>query len=59
MVSIMRAIGPAVASSLFSISMEHTLLGGYLVYFVLLFLSVLALIVGSMLPRHIAPEGRK
>jgi len=53
MVSITRAIGPAIATSMFSLSMEHGYLGGYLVYLILLALGTLALGVGSLLPRNI------
>jgi hypothetical protein len=52
-VSLMRAIGPAAANSLFSISIEKGYLGGHLVYYVLVFISGVALFLGSMLPRRI------
>ena len=52
-VSIMRATGPAAANSLFSLSIEKGYLGGYLVYCVLIFISGIALALGSMLPRRI------
>ncbi|KAJ4480152.1 member of major facilitator superfamily multidrug-resistance, DHA1 sub-family [Lentinula aciculospora] len=51
-VSVFRAIGPAASSSLFSFSMSHHYLGGFLVYYVLFSLSALALVTGSMLPRQ-------
>ncbi|KAF8150888.1 member of major facilitator superfamily multidrug-resistance, DHA1 sub-family [Crassisporium funariophilum] len=52
-VSIMRAIGPAAANSLFSLSIEKNYLGGHLVYYVLLAVVGVALFIGSLLPRHI------
>jgi len=52
-VSIMRAIGPAAANSLFSLSIEKGYLGGYLVYYVLVVMSGAALAFSSMLPRQI------
>lgn len=51
-VSIMRAIGPAAANSLFSISIEGYM-GGYLVYYVLLSVVCISLVFASMLPRHV------
>jgi len=52
-VSVMRAIGPAMANSLFSLSMENGYCGGCLVYYVLLFIVFVSLYVGCLLPRHI------
>lgn len=52
-VSIMRAIGPAVANSLFSLSIDKNYLGGYLVYYVLVAVVCTSVFVGSLLPRHI------
>ncbi|KIM36642.1 hypothetical protein M413DRAFT_448986 [Hebeloma cylindrosporum] len=52
-VSIMRAIGPAAANSLFSVSMDKGYLGGYLVYYILLFVVCISLVIASMLPRHV------
>ncbi len=49
-VSIMRAIGPATANSLFSYSISHNFLGGYFVYYVLMLIVGVALVVASMLP---------
>ncbi|KAJ6488137.1 member of major facilitator superfamily multidrug-resistance, DHA1 sub-family [Mycena vitilis] len=51
-VSLMRTIGPAAANSLFSLSMEKGYLGGYMVYYVLVGLTGLALWVASQLPRR-------
>ena len=49
----MRAIGPAAANSLFSLSIEKGYLGGQLVYYILVVISGAALALGSRLPRHI------
>ncbi|KAL1660901.1 major facilitator superfamily domain-containing protein [Schizophyllum commune] len=49
-VSIMRAIGPAAANSLFSLSIKHNYLGGWMVYYVLLGTSLVSLYVASLLP---------
>ncbi|KAH9481794.1 Major facilitator-type transporter psiT2 [Psilocybe cubensis] len=53
MVSVVRAIGPAAASSLFSLSLDKHYLGGFLVYYVLIALVGIALYIGSMLPRQV------
>jgi hypothetical protein len=52
-VSITRGVGPAVASSLFSLSMAHNLFGGYLVYYIFALLVGVALLVASKLPRSL------
>jgi len=52
-VSFMRAIGPAAASSLFSLSIDKQYLGGYLVYYILLAIVGVSLFIASMLPRHV------
>ncbi|KAF9441801.1 major facilitator superfamily multidrug-resistance, DHA1 sub-family [Macrolepiota fuliginosa MF-IS2] len=51
-VSIMRAIGPATANSLFSLSIEKNYLGGYLVYYILVMIVGVALFVASILPNE-------
>jgi hypothetical protein len=51
-VSLMRAIGPAMANSLFSLSIEKEYLGGNLVYYLLLIIVGIALGVASLLPCH-------
>lgn len=51
-VSIFRAIGPAAANSLFSLSLSEHYMGGLLVYYVLMATTVAAIAVGSLLPRH-------
>ncbi|KIM39394.1 hypothetical protein M413DRAFT_198759 [Hebeloma cylindrosporum] len=52
-VSIMRAVGPAAANSLFSISMAKGYFGGYLVYYILILVVCGSLVIASMLPRHV------
>ncbi|PPQ81483.1 hypothetical protein CVT24_000729 [Panaeolus cyanescens] len=52
-VSVMRAIGPAMANSLFSLSIEHKYLGGYLVYYSLLAVVGASLVLASFLPRKL------
>ncbi|KAF9522054.1 major facilitator superfamily multidrug-resistance, DHA1 sub-family, partial [Crepidotus variabilis] len=53
LVSVTRAIGPAMANSLFSFSMEKGYLGGYFVYYILLVITGFCIYVGWLLPRHI------
>ncbi|KAG6906440.1 hypothetical protein DXG01_013923, partial [Tephrocybe rancida] len=55
-VSFARAAGPAMATSLFSLSVEHNLLGGYGVYTLFFVLSCLALRLASCLPHEMWPE---
>ncbi len=52
LVSITRAVGPATANSLFSLSIdkEHHYMGGHLVYYVLSALVLVAFWVGTLLP---------
>lgn len=50
--SVVRAIGPAAATSLFALSTSRGLLGGHLVYVVLLVGALGALGVASRLPRE-------
>lgn len=52
-VSIMRAIGPAMSNSLFSLSIEKGYLNGYLVYYVLILVVSGAMVIASMLPRKL------
>ncbi|KAF9468192.1 major facilitator superfamily domain-containing protein [Collybia nuda] len=49
---IIKAIGPAAANSLFSLSIERNYFGGYLVYYVLVSIVCISVFVGSLLPRH-------
>ncbi|KAF8640235.1 hypothetical protein AX16_010131 [Volvariella volvacea WC 439] len=52
-VSVMRAIGPALANSLFSLSIERNYLGGWLVYYILLLIVAISLFVASLLPDEV------
>ncbi|KAJ6577481.1 MFS general substrate transporter [Mycena capillaripes] len=51
-VSLMRTIGPAAANSMFSLSIEKGYLGGYMVYYVLMVATCVALWVAAQLPRR-------
>ncbi|KAJ7690111.1 major facilitator superfamily domain-containing protein [Mycena rosella] len=55
--SISRAIGPALATSLFSFSVEWNILGGYAVYVFFFLLSALALLLARRLPEKVWDEG--
>ncbi|KAG6817275.1 hypothetical protein H0H87_010936 [Tephrocybe sp. NHM501043] len=55
-VSIVRAVGPAMATSLFSVSAEHRLLGGYAVYAILFAFSCVAILLALCLPREMWEE---
>ncbi|KAJ7760685.1 major facilitator superfamily domain-containing protein [Mycena maculata] len=48
-----RAIGPALSTSLFSLSVQYNLLGGYFVYVFFFVLSGLALVLAEHLPNQI------
>lgn len=60
-ISIVRAIGPVASTSLFSFSLQRNLLGGWLVYVVLVFVSALALLGTTYLPTEVwkVPEERE
>jgi hypothetical protein len=45
-----RALAPAFASSLFSLSIQHNLLGGYAVYYIFVFLSAIVVQGSRYLP---------
>ncbi|KDQ31585.1 hypothetical protein PLEOSDRAFT_1036190, partial [Pleurotus ostreatus PC15] len=51
-VSVMRAVGPIIASSLFSLSVGSQILGGRLVYFVLSTIVLVAVAAAGLLPRR-------
>ncbi|KAJ7698329.1 major facilitator superfamily domain-containing protein [Mycena rosella] len=55
-VSSAKALAPALATSLFSLSVERNLLGGYAVYGVFLVLSGLALLLAKHLPAEVWDE---
>ncbi|KAG6853476.1 hypothetical protein C0991_004092 [Blastosporella zonata] len=52
-VSMMRAIGPAAANSLFSLSIEKDYMNGYLVYYILTAVVGVAMYFASLLPRKL------
>lgn len=56
-VSIMRAIGPAAANSLFSLSISKNLLGGSMVYYILMGVVGVSIFVASLLPKQIWVAG--
>ncbi|KXN84877.1 hypothetical protein AN958_12007 [Leucoagaricus sp. SymC.cos] len=49
--SVTRTIAPSFASSLFSLSLQHQLCGGYFVYFLLLSITVAGVYTSNLLPR--------
>ncbi|KAJ7284449.1 major facilitator superfamily domain-containing protein [Mycena rebaudengoi] len=55
-VALSRAIGPAMSTSLFSLSVQHNILGGYGVYAILFALSIFALMVAKHLPEEMWEE---
>ncbi|KAF8886154.1 major facilitator superfamily domain-containing protein [Infundibulicybe gibba] len=55
-VSLARALGPAISTSLFALSVEKNLLGGYAVYAILLAISCLAILLAIRLPEKVWEE---
>jgi hypothetical protein len=51
-----RIFAPSIASSLFSLSVQHNLLGGTLVYCILAMVAVFGLFVSLMLPKKLDSE---
>lgn len=51
--SVVRAIGPAMSTSLFAASVEHNWLGGHAVYLIMVILTLLSLVVGNWLPNEL------
>jgi hypothetical protein len=51
--SVVRAVGPALVSSMFSLSMEWNILGGYGVYAFLVITACCSLVAARMLPDRI------
>ncbi|KAI6110539.1 MFS general substrate transporter [Pisolithus croceorrhizus] len=51
--SIVRAIGPASATSMFAYSLQHELLGGYAVYLVMIAFTVATMKLASALPEEV------
>ncbi|KAF8886144.1 major facilitator superfamily domain-containing protein [Infundibulicybe gibba] len=56
--SFSRAFGPAISTSLFALSVEKNLLGGYAVYVVLVVISCLAILLAVRLPEKVWAEER-
>ena len=56
--SVVRAIGPAMSTSLFAASHEHNWLGGNGVYAIMTVMTCLTLIVANMLPKALWERGR-
>ncbi|KAG8960808.1 hypothetical protein FRC00_014094 [Tulasnella sp. 408] len=52
MISFVRMVGPAAATSLFALSMEHNIMGGTFVYWVLVFFTFVSLAVAVPLPKR-------
>ncbi|KAJ7881027.1 major facilitator superfamily transporter [Mycena olivaceomarginata] len=52
-VALARAIGPALSTSLFSLSVQHNLLSGYMVYLFFFVLSGFALVLAGRLPEEV------
>lgn len=52
-VSVFRAIGPAVANSLYSISLAKGYMGGFMVYYVLVVIVFFSIWIGSFLPTQV------
>ena len=50
--SLSRAFGPAAASALFAMSLEHKWMGGHAIYYVLIALTCGCLIPAAYLPRN-------
>lgn len=51
-ISLIRAIAPAMSTSLFALTIEKNLMGGMLVYVIVVALSLVALRVAFLLPRN-------
>ncbi|KAG1738419.1 major facilitator superfamily domain-containing protein [Suillus paluster] len=54
--SIVRAVGPAMSTSMFAYSVQHNIMGGYAVYAVLVTMSVFAVRFAGTLPGSIQKE---
>ncbi|KAJ8692295.1 hypothetical protein PTI98_009622 [Pleurotus ostreatus] len=51
--SIMRSLGPGFTASMFSLSLERQLAGGYMVYWILWVVIILGIYASSKLPMHV------
>lgn len=52
-ISVVRAIGPALSSSLYAVSVQRNIFGGWFVYIVLIIASALALLGSAYLPKKL------
>lgn len=50
--SVLRAIGPASATSLFALSVERNWMGGYAVFVILIISTILSLFIADLLPEN-------
>ncbi|KAI6032822.1 MFS general substrate transporter [Pisolithus orientalis] len=57
--SIVRAIGPASATSMFAYSLQHELLGGYAVYVVMIAITIVTMKLASALPEEVGEWEQK
>ncbi|KII95734.1 hypothetical protein PLICRDRAFT_227118 [Plicaturopsis crispa FD-325 SS-3] len=57
--SIIRAVGPASATSLFAVSVERNILGGYAVYAILALVALVSLLLVQWLPERTWPQDEK
>ena len=55
-VSVFRAIGPAAANSLYSISLAKGYMGGFMVYYVLIVIVFFSISIGTLLPTNVWAE---
>ena len=52
-VSVFRAIGPAAANSLYSVSLAKGYMGGFMVYHVLMVIVFFSISIGTLLPTKV------
>ncbi|KAI6157450.1 MFS general substrate transporter [Pisolithus tinctorius] len=57
--SIVRAIGPASATSMFAYSLQHELLGGYAVYVAMIAITIVTMKLASALPEEVGEWEQK
>jgi len=55
-VSVFRAIGPAAANSLYSISLAKEYMGGFMVYYVLMVVVFFSISIATLLPTKAWPR---
>ncbi|KDQ11871.1 hypothetical protein BOTBODRAFT_34961 [Botryobasidium botryosum FD-172 SS1] len=56
LISLVRAIGPAGATSLFALTIDQKLLGGFLIYAVFVAITAVAVSASTLLPKHAKRE---